>query len=143
MDYGVSLGRRFRALKLWFVLRYFGRTGIIEAIREHQRLARVFADWIDDDAGFEILAPVVFSVVAFRFHPAGEDDEARLDAMNAALLDRVNASGEVFLSHTRVGGRYTIRIAIGNLRTEERHVRRAWELLREAAEEVGRGAVNS
>ncbi|MGK7313288.1 MAG: pyridoxal phosphate-dependent decarboxylase family protein [Candidatus Longimicrobiales bacterium M2_2A_002] len=136
MDYGVSLGRRFRALKLWFVIRYFGRSGIIDAIREHQRLARVFAEWIDDDPDFEILAPVTFSVVAFRFHPSGEDDEARLDAMNAELLDRVNASGEVFLSHTRVDGRYAIRLAVGNLRSTEEHVRRAWTLVREAAAEV-------
>lgn len=133
MDYGVSLGRRFRSLKLWFVLRYFGREGIVEALREHVRLARQFADWVDEATSFERLAPVPFSVVAFRLHPPGEDDEARLDALNEALLQRVNRSGEVFLSHTRVRGRYTLRLAIGNLRTEEAHVRRAWELLQEAA----------
>ena len=129
MDYGVSLGRRFRALKLWFVLRYFGREGIVEALREHHRLARLFGDWVDDAPDFERLAPIPFSVVAFRFHPPGHDDEAALDARNEAILERLNRSGEVFLSHTRVDGRYAIRMAIGNLRTEERHVRRAWELL--------------
>jgi aromatic-L-amino-acid/L-tryptophan decarboxylase len=133
MDYGVSLGRRFRALKLWFVIRYFGRKGIVEALREHRRLARLFADWVDDAPDFQRLAPVPFSVVAFRFRPPGGADEAALDAMNEAILDHANASGEVFLSHTRVGGRYAIRIAIGNLRTTEDHVRRAWELLNEAA----------
>ena len=136
MDYGVSLGRRFRALKLWFVLRYFGRSGIIEAIREHRRLALLFADWVRDDADFEILAPVPFSVVAFRFRP-DTVDPGRLDALNAAILDRVNGTGEVFLSHTRVGDRYAIRLAVGNLRTAEAHVRRAWELIRGAAAALG------
>jgi aromatic-L-amino-acid decarboxylase len=136
MDYGVSLGRRFRSLKLWFVLRYFGRSGVIEAIREHRRLARLFGDWVDDAPDFERLAPIPFSVAAFRFRPVGEDDEARLDTLNAAILDRVNASGEVYMSHTKVDGRYAIRIAIGNLRTTEAHVERAWTLIREAAVEV-------
>jgi aromatic-L-amino-acid decarboxylase len=133
MDYGVSLGRRFRSLKLWFVLRYFGRSGIAAALREHVRLAAEFAGWIDDAPDFERLAPVPFSVVAFRFRPPGESDEARLDTLNQALLAAVNQSGEVFLSHTRVGGRYAIRLAIGNLRTTEEHVRRAWKLLQEGA----------
>ena len=139
MDYGVSLGRRFRALKLWFVIRWFGRKGIVEALRAHIRLARAFADRVDDHPDFERLAPVPFSVVAFRFRPDGESDGKRLDALNEAILERVNRSGKVFLSHTRVRGRYAIRLAIGNLRTEERHVERAWTLLREAAsEEVAR-----
>jgi aromatic-L-amino-acid decarboxylase len=129
MDYGVSLGRRFRSLKLWFVLRYFGRKGIADALREHVRLAGEFAGWVSDAPDFELLAPAPLSVVAFRYHPTGEDDEERLDALNEALLDRVNRTGEVFLSHTRVAGRYAIRLAIGNLRTTEEHVRSAWRLL--------------
>lgn len=137
MDYGVSLGRRFRSLKLWFVLRYFGRQGIIEALREHVRLASRFAAWVDADESFERLAPVPLSVVAFRYHPAGDVGEERLDALNEALLAAVNATGEVFLSHTRVRGRYAIRLAVGNLRTRETHVRRAWDLLRGAAAEIG------
>ena len=132
MDYGVSLGRRFRALKLWFVLRYFGRTGIVAALREHIRLARWFANEVQNHRDFELLAPVPFSVVAFRFRPRETDDEHELDRLNQAILDRVNASGEIFVSHTRVAGRYAIRLAIGNLRTSETHVRRAWELFREA-----------
>ncbi len=134
MDYGVALGRRFRSLKLWFVLRYFGRSGIVEALREHVRLARLFADWVDDDPLFHRLAPSHFSVVAFHCRPAAMEEDA-LNALNERILDRVNASGEVFMSHTKVRGLYAIRIAIGNLRTTEAHVRRAWELLRAAAAE--------
>ena len=132
MDYGVQLGRRFRALKLWFVLRYFGKEGIRVRLREHIRLAQEFAGWVDEDPGFERLAPVPFSVVCFRARPrsVGPDD-TRLDQFNTALLDRVNGSGKVYLSHTELNGRFTLRLAIGNLRTTEEHVRIAWELLRE------------
>ncbi|MGD8276464.1 MAG: pyridoxal-dependent decarboxylase [Gemmatimonadota bacterium] len=133
MDHGVALGRRFRALKLWFVLRYFGAAGIADRIREHIRLASLFRSWVDADPAWERLAPADFSVVAFRSHPPGLEDPAALDAHNEAILERVNGSGEVFLSHTRVRGRFALRIAVGNLRTRERHVRRAWELLRAAA----------
>ncbi|HEY8468804.1 MAG TPA: pyridoxal-dependent decarboxylase [Longimicrobiales bacterium] len=131
MDYGVALGRRFRALKLWFVLRYYGREGLQAHLREHIRLARLFASWVDDAPDFERLAPANFSVVVFRYHPPGHPGGEDLDAINEGLLHRVNATGEVFLSHTRVNGRYAIRLAVGNLRTTEAHVRRAWELLRE------------
>jgi aromatic-L-amino-acid/L-tryptophan decarboxylase len=136
MDYGVSLGRRFRALKLWFVLRYFGRSGLVEALREHVRLAGELARWVDAARDFERLAPVPFSVVVFRHCPEGVAEEA-LDRLNERLLERVNASGEVFLSHTKVRGRYAIRLAIGNLRTTEAHVRRAWELVTAAARASG------
>jgi aromatic-L-amino-acid decarboxylase len=130
MDYGVSLGRRFRALKLWFVLRYFGGEGLANRIREHMRLAGLFASWVDAAPAFERLAPVPFSVVVFRHHrPGASADE--LDRHNAALLDRVNATGEVFLSHTRVGGHFGLRLAVGNVRTTEQHVRRAWELVQQ------------
>ncbi len=129
MDYGVALGRRFRALKLWFVLRWFGAEGIGARLAEHIRLARLFAGWVDASPRFERLAPTPFSVVVFRSHPPGCDDEAELEILNAGLLERVNATGEVFLSHTRAKGRYALRLAVGNLRTREHHVRRAWELL--------------
>ena len=129
MDYGVSLGRRFRSLKLWFVLRYFGAAGIAERLRHHIALAAQLEQWVRDDASFELLAPRNFSVVVFRYHPSGVA-EAELDALNARLLDAVNASGEIFLSHTRVKGRFAIRVAIGNLSTQEVHVARAWQLLR-------------
>jgi len=132
MDYGVSLGRRFRALKLWFVLRAFGASGIADRLREHMRLARLFASWVDGEDGLEMLVPVRFSVAVFRAVRPGEPVEDA-NARNARILDVVNASGEVFLSHTKVGERFAARLAVGNLRTEERHVRRAFDLFREAA----------
>lgn len=131
MDYGVSLGRRFRALKLWMVLRAFGRQGLEARIREHVRLARLFRSWLEADGGFELCAPTPMSVVCFRGRfpdlPPADADRA-----NEAAMDAVNAGGEVFLSGTRLLGRFVLRLAIGNVRTEERHVRRAFELLREA-----------
>jgi aromatic-L-amino-acid decarboxylase len=122
MDTGIQLGRRFRALKLWMILRHFGAEGLRAAIAEHMRLARTFAAWVDASDRFERAAPVPFSVVCFRLKDASDDEHGR-------LLDALNASGEVFLSHTRLDGRYTLRLAIGNLATREHHVRRAWELL--------------
>jgi len=133
MDTGIQLGRRFRALKLWMILRYFGAEGIRARLVEHVRLARLFADWVDVTPGWERVAPVPFAVVCFRYRPPGVDDEAALERLNAALMDRVNQSGEAFLSHTKLDGRYVIRIAIGNIRTTEAHVARAWALLQEAA----------
>jgi aromatic-L-amino-acid decarboxylase len=132
MDYGPALGRRFRALKLWMVLRYFGRAGLAERLREHLRLARELAQWVDEHPQWERMAPVPFSTVCFRHDPGGLDDE-EVDLVNERILTEVNASGEAFLSHTRLRGRFVLRLAIGNLRTRESHVRRAWELLREAA----------
>ncbi|HEY0809240.1 MAG TPA: pyridoxal-dependent decarboxylase, partial [Longimicrobiales bacterium] len=132
MDYGVSLGRRFRALKLWFVIRQFGTEGIAANIRRHISYAAKLEQWIRDSKDFEVLAPRHFSVVVFRYHPPGVDDEAKLEAINTRILDAVNASGEIFLSHTKTKGRYAIRVAIGNLRTTESHVLKAWELLKNA-----------
>lgn len=134
MEYGVQLGRRFRALKLWMVIRYFGREGLAARIREHIRLGQQLAAWIDADPGFERLAPTPFSTVCFRARPRGRP-EAALDALNAALLAAVNATGRIFLSHTKLRGRYTLRLAIGNIRTGESHVREAWALIRR---ELGR-----
>ena len=133
MDTGIQLGRRFRALKLWMVLRFFGADGLRERLVEHCRLAQRFAEWVDACSDAERLAPVPFSVVCFRFHPPGLNDEQALDRLNAGVLEAVNASGEVFLSHTRLNDRLVLRLAIGNIRTTERHVERAWVLLREAA----------
>ena len=133
MDYGLALGRRFRALKLWFVLRWFGAAGIREAIGEHLRIAQRLGEWVDERHDCERLAPVRFSVVVFRFVRPGLDDVA-LDELNARIIERINASGEVFLAQTRVRGRLALRIAIGNLRTTGEVVRRAWQLVLEAAE---------
>jgi len=132
MDYGVSLGRRFRALKLWMVIRAFGAEGLAARIREHVRLAQVFRAWVEAEAGFEVVAPSPLSVVCFRFRGRGLSP-ADADRANQKILDSVNYSGEAYLSHTRLGDRTVLRLAIGNVRTEERHVRRAWERLREAA----------
>jgi aromatic-L-amino-acid/L-tryptophan decarboxylase len=134
MDYGPALGRRFRSLKLWMTLRYFGREGLAARIREHVRLARRFAEWVDAEAGWERVAPVPFSTVIFRHRPDGVP-EAEVEAGNERILAAINASGEVFLSHSRVRGKYVLRLAVGNLRTTEEHVRRAWDLLRAAAEQ--------
>jgi aromatic-L-amino-acid decarboxylase len=131
MDWGVQLGRRFRALKLWFVIRSFGIEGMIGILREHCRLAREFASWVDADPDFERLAPVPFSVVCFRYHPKGIADEGKLEHMNAQIIDRINTTGEAFLSHTKLNGRYTIRLAIGNIATAEKHVARVWELVKQ------------
>lgn len=135
MDYGTALGRRFRALKLWMILRYFGAEGIRARLREHLRLAQLLAEWIDRSPDFERLAPVPFSTVCFRYAPPGVD-AAQLDRLNEQLLERLNATGEVYLSHTRLRGRFALRAAIGNLRTTEEHVRRLWELLQQLARQL-------
>ncbi len=132
MDYGMSLGRRFRSLKLWFVLRYFGADGIIARLREHMRLAQIVAHWAEQSDAFELCAPVELSTVVFRYNPPGLA-QREADAANAKLLKLVNESGDVFLSGTRVRGSQVLRLAIGNLRTTERHVLRAMELLEQTA----------
>ncbi|MBA3891374.1 MAG: amino acid decarboxylase, partial [Gemmatimonadaceae bacterium] len=131
MDYGVQLGRRFRALKLWMVLRAFGTEGMASRIRHHCALAQEFAQWVAAGPDWEVVAPVPLSLVCFRYAPAGHDEQS-LACINAAVMDAVNATGEAFLSHTRLGDRYVLRLAIGNLRTEREHVARVWELLQSA-----------
>jgi aromatic-L-amino-acid decarboxylase len=130
MDTGIQLGRRFRALKLWMVMRHFGADGLRERLAEHMRLAREFASWVDASNVFERAAPVPFSVVCFRLRGKASDDR------HQRVLDQVNASGEVFLSHTKLDDRYALRLAIGNLHTTARHTRRAWDLLNQAASDV-------
>jgi aromatic-L-amino-acid decarboxylase len=136
-EYSPQLGRRFRALKLWIILRWFGLEGLRQRIRFHLELAGELAAAVDAEPEWERLAPVPFSTVCFRhLPPALAGDEEALSAHNAAIMEAVNRSGEVFLSHTKLDGRFTIRLSIGNLRTERRHVERAWTLLRDAAAEV-------
>jgi aromatic-L-amino-acid decarboxylase len=130
MDTGIQLGRRFRSLKLWMVLRHFGANGIRDVLIRHLDLAQQFATWVDDDPMFERVAPVPFSVVCFRARPATVRPE-RLDRFNEDLLEAVNASGDVFLSHTRLNDMFVLRLAIGHLQTTAIHVTRAWELLRQ------------
>jgi len=137
MDTGVQLGRRFRALKLWMVLRSFGARGIRERLTAHMQLAADLAARIDAHPDFERMAPVPFSVVCFRWRPAGRFlPDTELNAANQRLMDAVNATGEVFLSHTRLHDRVALRIAIGHLDTSERHVRLAWELLQTEADRL-------
>ena len=121
MDYGVPLGRRFRALKLWFAMRYYGREGLAARIRDHIAMAQELAAIIAADSRFELAAPVPLSLICFRCRGT---DEA-----NRALLDKVNASGEVFLSHTALHGKLVLRLAIGNYFTTRAHLQRAWELI--------------
>ena len=128
MDYGIQLGRRFRALKFWMVIRYFGVDGLRRRIREHIRLGQLFAGWVEESPDFELMAPPPFSTVCFRLK--------RDDVSNQQFLDQVNASGKAFLSHTKLAGKLTLRFTVGNLRTEEKHVRAAWELLQSIAEEL-------
>ena len=129
MDYGIQLGRRFRALKLWFVMRYFGSEGLIARIREHCRLANLFASWVEESSDFEMLAPVPFALVCFRACPSDVGD---LDALNEKIMNDINASGEAYLSHTKLDGKFTLRLSVGSIRVEEKHLVKVWELLVDA-----------
>ena len=129
MDLGPQLGRRFRALKLWMVIRAFGAEGLRERIRAHCRMARELAAWIEADPAFELAAPVPFSTVCFRAKAGASPEEQ--DRSNERLLARINAAGPFFLSHTVLKGRYTLRVALGNLRTEREHVEALWRMVRE------------
>jgi aromatic-L-amino-acid decarboxylase len=135
MDLGVQLGRRFRALKLWMVIRAFGVDGLRQRIRFHCELARRLASWIEGDRGFELVAPVPFSLVCFRARLGASENES--DSLNEKLLELVNAEGPVLLSHTKLGGRYVLRAALGNLRTTEETIRTAWEILKQHAASLG------
>ena len=128
MDYGVQLGRRFRALKAWVVWRAFGREGLAARIREHLRLAKLLADWIENDERFELSAPVVMGVVCFRFK-AGADDQ-KIDMVNSSVVERINASGRAYLTQTKLRGRTVMRIGLGNVLTTEQHLRNVWEMIR-------------
>jgi aromatic-L-amino-acid decarboxylase len=131
MEYGNALGRRFRSLKLWMVMRYFGHAGLVARIREHNRLAQLLVQWIDESGDFERMAPTHFSLVCFRAHPQGIDDESELEALNEHIMSQINTAGRFFLSHTKLHGLFTIRIAIGNLRTAEQDVRNLWAELQQ------------
>jgi aromatic-L-amino-acid decarboxylase len=134
MDTGVQLGRRFRSLKLWFILRYFGADGMRARIAEHLRLASLLAGWVDADPDFERLAPAPMSVVCFRARPESlQNDPAALDKLNEQLLLDLNAGGRLFLSHTKLRGAFVLRVAIGHARTTEAHVADAWALIRSTA----------
>jgi len=124
-DWGIPLGRRFRSLKLWFVIRHYGVEGLQHHVREHVRLAQEFARWVEDADRFELAAPAPLNLVCFR-HVGG-------DVINERLLERLNRSGSLYLTHTKLDDKYTLRLCVGQTYTEERHVSRAWELIREVA----------
>lgn len=136
-EYGIQLGRRFRALKLWMIIRYFGHEGLAARIREHVRLAKLFASWVEESTDWKLMAPVPFALVCFRANPkvsfadVGARDEGATDALNESILNAVNATGKAFLSHTKLNGQLVLRLSVGNIRTTEEHVRRVWELLNE------------
>jgi aromatic-L-amino-acid decarboxylase len=133
MDYGIQLGRRFRALKAWVIWRSLGREGIVTRLREQIRLANLLANWIKKDNRFELAAPVSMGVVCFRFIGA---DEKKLDNLNSELVERINASGRAYLTQTKLRGRRVMRIGFGNVLTTEEHLRKAWELIRQTAEDA-------
>ena len=133
MDFGIQLGRRFRALKAWMALRAFGRDGMASRIREHCRLAALFATWVEAAPAFEIAAPVVMAVVCFRLAPPGFDARS-VDALNERVVEQVNASGDAYLTHTRLHGRTCMRIGIGNIQTTEEHLAHVWSCIRREVE---------
>jgi len=136
MDYGVALGRRFRALKLWFVLRYFGADGLAGRVREHLRLANQFQDWVNANASFELMAPVPLATVCFRAHPPEVTEERELNELNERLLRAVNATRKAFLTHTKLGDQFVLRLVVSHLRTRDRHVEQVWGLLRDKLAEI-------
>jgi aromatic-L-amino-acid decarboxylase len=135
MDYGIQLGRRFRALKLWFIIRYFGVSGLASRIREHIQLAKEFAAWIREEEDFELMAPVHFSTVCFRYKPT-ESGEVNLNKLNEMLIEKINHSGKIFLSHTRLDDDYVLRLTIGSIRQERRHIEEAWRIIKSSTQEL-------
>jgi aromatic-L-amino-acid decarboxylase len=133
MDYGIQLGRRFRALKAWMTFRAFGRDGIESRIREHCRLAALLAQWVESEPGVALAAPQRMGIVCVRFGDAGLPAAER-DALNERIVDRVNASGDAYLTHTRLDGRVCVRVGLGNVLTTERHLAHVWRRMREAAQ---------
>ncbi len=138
MDYGIQLGRRFRSLKLWFVIRYFGTNGLQNIIREHIRVAKKFADYIDSHDNFIRMAPTPFSTVCFRVVPNNNLSEEKLNLFNKFLMDEINNSGKLFLSHTKLNGKFTIRLVISGIRTTEQHMENAWLLIKEKTNKLSK-----
>jgi len=135
-DWGVALGRRFRALKLWFVIRSFGVEGLREKVRKHLELARWLKQTIESSEDFELLAPVNYSLVCFRYHPEAVADEEKLNQINQQLLQKVNETGRLYITHTKTAGKYTLRMVIAQTYVERHHVEAAWSLIRKTAEQL-------
>jgi aromatic-L-amino-acid/L-tryptophan decarboxylase len=136
-DWGIQLGRRFRALKLWFVIRSYGLEGIQQKFRLHLRLAQWVKTQIETSTDFELLAPVNLNTVCFRYLPKGIGDQKEIDSFNEKLLSRVNQTGKIFITHTKLNGKYTIRMSIGQTETTEQHVKEAWKLITETVKALG------
>lgn len=132
MDYGIQLGRRFRSLKLWFIIRYFGVDGLADRIKYHINLAKELRSWIEQENDFELMAPTPFSTVCFRYNP-GNLSEDDLNRINEMLLEKINQSGKIFLSHTKLNGKFVIRLTIGSIRHERKHILQAWEIIKTMA----------
>jgi aromatic-L-amino-acid decarboxylase len=135
-DWSIQLGRRFRALKLWFVLRYYGLVGLQDKLRYHLKLSNNFLEHVRAHNDFEVIAPMTLNVVCFRYHPRDKDDEDELNKLNEQLLHRVNASGEMYISHTKLSGKYTLRMVIAQTDVEKKHVEKAWKVIQKKAEEL-------
>lgn len=135
-DWGIPLGRRFRALKLWFVIRSFGVKGLQDKLKHHLTLAEKLSDVIREDPDFEIMAPVNFNLICFRYKPAGMEETTALDKLNESLLREINRSGKAYLTHTRLDGQFVLRMVIAQTNVEQRHVDQAWKLIREKAGEI-------
>jgi aromatic-L-amino-acid decarboxylase len=136
MDYGIQLGRRFRSLKLWFIIRHYGTDGIIEIIREHLRLGKMFSNWIVENPNYELLAPTPLSTICFRAIPQKQKTDEELNILNKTLMDNINATGKAFLSHTVLNGKFTIRVVISGIRTEEIHVKEVFDLINAEFEKI-------
>ena len=129
-DWGIQLGRRFRALKLWFVIRYYGVERLQEMLRTHIAMAQEFTSWVEESDDFELLAPVPLNTVCFRFAPRHTSLRGtELERVNRELMDDVNRSGKIFITHTRLGDRFCLRLSIGQMGTEQEHVSQAWQVI--------------
>ncbi len=136
MDYGIQLGRRFRALKLWFVIRYFGVEGLQDRLRYHLSLGNEFKSWVDEHPDFERMAPVPMSTICFRLHPDGVDDEGELEKLNNNFFNALDESKDIMVSHTRLNGKYVLRANMSGLRMELKHIEKAWEIIKGKAEDL-------
>ncbi len=135
-DWGIPLGRRFRALKLWFVIRNFGQNGLQEKLRYHLQLSQQLKETINESDDFEIMAPVPLNTICFRYNPSGINDAAQLDKMNETLMHKLNDSGKVYFTHTRLNGNYAIRFVIGQTNVTEKHINNAWDLIQEFSQGI-------
>lgn len=138
MDYGIQLGRRFRSLKLWFVIRYFGVEGLVVRLRDNIRVAKLFESWISSSDKYKIMAPVPFSTICFRAEPKNLNEE-RLNEFNLLFMNKINETGKLFLSHTVLSGKFVIRFVISSFRTQEEHVRESWNVINEVYKQIKPG----